>query len=220
MLPSYMCVCMTLMSHGFKDPGRYRDHDRRLGRTVLPSSWRYPSPWSVSSFLLTSSSPAPFHLNPNSHMRNAGFWRLEDKAGLPLDAIHISGHVPQCMCLFLTYFLRVTLHAPGAWQMKKNFSRRSRASFGAFPQAHPYNVTTGSSMSSHQHQRHYHLQYHRNWKSSLGPKARLAPRTCLGLDRARNRQNPYRRECAYGSSARHCGGYHAVVQLSSRYACT
>ncbi|KAF8495166.1 hypothetical protein F5888DRAFT_1712643 [Russula emetica] len=23
-----------------------------------------------------------------------GFWRLEDKAGLPLDAIHKSGHVP------------------------------------------------------------------------------------------------------------------------------
>jgi hypothetical protein len=29
--------------------------------------------------------------------------------------------------------------------MKKNFSRRSRASFGAFPEAHLYNVTTGSS---------------------------------------------------------------------------
>lgn len=27
----------------------------------------------------------------------AGFWRMEDKIGLPLDAIHTNGNVPQCM---------------------------------------------------------------------------------------------------------------------------
>ena len=25
-----------------------------------------------------------------------GFWRMQDKLGMPLDEIHISGHVPQC----------------------------------------------------------------------------------------------------------------------------
>src|SRR6267154_4080244 len=71
--------------------------------------------------------------------------------------------------------------------MKKNFSRRSRASFGAFPQAHQYNVTTGSSKFSHRHQRHHYLRYPRNSKSSLGLKARLVPRTCLVWGSARNR---------------------------------
>jgi hypothetical protein len=116
--------------------------------------------------------------------------------------------------------IRVTLYAPDAWQMKKNFSRHSRASFGAFPQAHPYNVTTGPSKSFHQYQRHHHLRYPRSSKSSLGPKARLVPRTCLARDSARNRQNHYQRECVYGLSARHCGGYHAVGRLSSQFACT
>lgn len=27
-----------------------------------------------------------------------GFWRMQDKLGMPLDEIHISGHVPQCAC--------------------------------------------------------------------------------------------------------------------------
>ena len=40
------------------------------------------------------------------------------------------------------FTIRVTLHAHDAWQMKKNFSHRSRASFGAFLPAHRYNVTT------------------------------------------------------------------------------
>src|SRR5882757_9321625 len=47
----------------------------------------------------------------------------------------------------LLFTIRVTLHAPDAWQMKKNFSHRSRASFDAFLPAHQYNVTTGSSKS-------------------------------------------------------------------------
>ena len=115
--------------------------------------------------------------------------------------------------------LRVTLHAPNAWQTKKNFSRHSRATFGAFPQAHPYNVTIGSSKSSHQHQRHHHLRYPHSSKSLLGPRAHLVLRTCLARDSALNRQHHYQRECVYGSSARRCGGYHAVARLSSRFAC-
>ncbi len=57
---------------------------------------------------------------------NAGFWRLEDKAGLPLDAIH-TGHVPQCMRPSILLRTHVILHAADPWQMKKNFSRQSRA---------------------------------------------------------------------------------------------
>lgn len=29
----------------------------------------------------------------------AGFWRMQDKIGLPLDAIHTEGNVPQCEIL-------------------------------------------------------------------------------------------------------------------------
>ena len=29
----------------------------------------------------------------------AGFWRMQDKIGLPLDAIHNEGNVPQCKLL-------------------------------------------------------------------------------------------------------------------------
>lgn len=29
----------------------------------------------------------------------AGFWRMQDKIGLPLDAIHTEGNVPQCELL-------------------------------------------------------------------------------------------------------------------------
>jgi hypothetical protein len=41
----------------------------------------------------------------------------EDKAGLLLDVIHTSGHVPQCMCLFLAYSLTYTRHLTRAWRV-------------------------------------------------------------------------------------------------------
>jgi hypothetical protein len=214
-------VTLTVdVSYVLKDPGRYRDRDRRHRRTILSSSRRYPSPWSVSSFFLTSSSPAAFCHNLVSDVRMQAFGVSKTK-----QAFHSTQFTRPAtyhnVCAFTSLIpIRATLHAPDAWQMKKNFSPRLRAFFGAFPQAHPYNVTTGSFKSSHQHQRHHHLRYPRSSKSSLGPKAHLVPRICLVRDSARNRQNPYRRECVYGSSARHCGGYHAVAQLSSRFGCT
>jgi hypothetical protein len=39
-----------------------------------------------------------------------GSWRLEDKAGLPLDAIHTSGNVPQCMHAFFHTSLLSPIH--------------------------------------------------------------------------------------------------------------
>ena len=39
-----------------------------------------------------------------------GSWRLEDKAGLPLDAIHTSGNVPQCMHAFFNTSLPSPIH--------------------------------------------------------------------------------------------------------------
>ncbi len=210
-------VTLSCLMFYIKDPGRYRDRDRRHRRTVLSSSWRYPSPWSVSSFFLISSSPAAFYHKLVSDIRMQAFGVSKTKPAFHLtqftrpatyrNVCAFSSLIPCC--------IRVTLHAPDAWQMKKNFSHHSRASSGAFPQAPLYNVTTGPSKSSHQHQRHHYLRYPRSSKSSLGPRARLVPRTCLARDSARNRQNPYQRECVYESSARHCGGYHAVARLSS-----
>jgi hypothetical protein len=65
-----------------KDPGRYRNYDRRHGRTVLSSSWRYPSPWSVSYFFLTHSSPAAFNQNLVSVMRMQAFGVSKTKLAL------------------------------------------------------------------------------------------------------------------------------------------
>lgn len=31
----------------------------------------------------------------------AGFWRMQDKIGLPLDEIHTNGNVPQCQLSFI-----------------------------------------------------------------------------------------------------------------------
>jgi hypothetical protein len=45
-------------------------------------------PFSPSSFIASSLTLVCKH--------TAGTWRLEDKAGLPLDAIHTTGHVPHC----------------------------------------------------------------------------------------------------------------------------
>jgi hypothetical protein len=204
----------------FKGSRTICDRDRRHGRTVLSSSWRHPSPWSVSSFFQTCSCPAAFVTT----LFLIYECRLLASRRQSRPSARRNSHVRPRTAMYVPFPrlfpLRVTLHAPDAWQMKKNSSRRSRASFGAFPQAHLYNVTTGSSKSSHKHQRHHYLRYPRSSKSLLGPKALLVPRTCLARDSARNHQNPCQRECVYGSSARHCGGYHAVARLYSRFACT
>ena len=34
-----------------------------------------------------------------------GFWRMQDKIGLPLDAIHNEGNVPQCELLSIPRYL-------------------------------------------------------------------------------------------------------------------
>jgi len=215
-------ACDINVTYVSKDSGRYCDHDRRHGRTVLSSSWRYPSPWPVSSIFLTCCCfPAAFYHNLVSDIRMQAFGVSKTKPAFRSTQFtrppKYRNVVPFSPRLFP---ILVISRAPDAWQMKKNSSPRSRAFFGAFPQAHPYNVTTGSSKSSHQHQRHHYLRYPRSSKSSLGPKARLVPRTCLARDSARKRQNPYQRECVYGSSGRHCDGYRAVVRLSSRFGCT
>ena len=38
----------------------------------------------------------PSHTLPCFVDVNAGWWRLEDKVGLPLDAIHTTGNIPHC----------------------------------------------------------------------------------------------------------------------------
>jgi len=200
-----------------KDPGRYRDRDRRHRRTVLSSSWRHPSPRSVSSSFLT-----PLRQLFITTLFLICECRLLASRRQSWPSARRNSHIRSRTALYAPFprlfTIRVTLHAPDTWQMKKNFSHRSRASFGAFLPAHRYNVTTGSSKSSHQHQRHHYLRYPRSSKSLIGPKARLVPRTCLVWGSARNRQNPYQRGYVYGSSARHCGGYRAVARLSSRFA--
>lgn len=40
--------------------------------------------------------PSDFFLVDVGMQCTAGTWRLEDKVGLPLDAIHTDGHVPHC----------------------------------------------------------------------------------------------------------------------------
>lgn len=39
--------------------------------------------------------------------RNLGFWRLNDKIGMPLDEIHTSGNVPQCEWLLHSFHVRL-----------------------------------------------------------------------------------------------------------------
>ena len=40
---------------------------------------------------------SPHLLEPiNGYEQVIGFWRLEDKIGMPLEEIHFSGLVPQC----------------------------------------------------------------------------------------------------------------------------
>lgn len=36
---------------------------------------------------------------------DSGFWRMRDKIGLPLEDIHIQGHVPQCTVYLLLFIL-------------------------------------------------------------------------------------------------------------------
>ena len=47
------------------------------------------------SFYLIACSPSHVHFNASFDV-NAGWWRLEDKIDLPLDAIHTTGNIPHC----------------------------------------------------------------------------------------------------------------------------
>jgi len=75
---------------------------------------------------------------------NAGWWRLEDKIGMPLDTIHTSGNIPHCMRSFppsdalLGFLLSVPyMHLTHPLQTRKSSSRHLHASSGASRPTHP-----------------------------------------------------------------------------------
>lgn len=53
---------------------------------------------------------------------HAGWWRLEDKIGLPLDAIHITGNTPHCTFL---PFASTPTYLPHARMHARTFSSHS-----------------------------------------------------------------------------------------------
>ena len=64
----------------------------RIGREVLLPGWVNMHPRLVVKRALGWASLIL------SLQRNVGFWRMDDKIGMPLDEIHMSGNVPQCEC--------------------------------------------------------------------------------------------------------------------------
>lgn len=48
-----------------------------------------------SGSILTAGKHKHSFQSPATHL-HLGFWRLEDKLGMSLDDIHLSGNVPQC----------------------------------------------------------------------------------------------------------------------------
>src|SRR6267154_939722 len=104
----------------------------------ISSIWHYPSPWSVSSLFLTSSRPLRQLFITTLLLICECRLLASRRQSRPSARRNFTRPVTyRKVCTFsslIPYTVRVTLHAPDAWQMKKNFSRRSRASFGAFLQ--------------------------------------------------------------------------------------
>lgn len=50
----------------------------------------------------------------------AGFWRMEDKLGMSLENIHLSGNVPKCWYLYLIFYIFILM--TNELQTERNYS--------------------------------------------------------------------------------------------------